>query len=105
MSAPLAPGIPYSVAMNVLGLKSGPGNLQMTFHPTGPARARSLKKSEITFFHVKMTVFTSTVPAHRALPKCKHGQAASGPDQGCSQEKYLRFFNFRGWFTVNQALF
>src|SRR6218665_1491911 len=96
MSAPLAPGIPYSVAMNVLGLKIRPGNLQMTFHPTGPARARSLKNSEITFFHVKMTVFTSTVPAHRALPKCKMARLPLVLTRDAARKNTLGFLIFAG---------
>src|SRR6218665_477048 len=35
--------------------------------------------SEITFFQCKNGHFlTYTIPAHRALPKCKHGQSSPG---------------------------
>src|SRR6218665_1911459 len=49
------------VSRGGLGLKAGPATFQMTLHPTGPARAKSLKTSEITFF------------------PCKNGSMASPP--------------------------
>src|SRR6218665_2637666 len=49
------------VSRGGLGLKTGPATFQMTLHPTGPARAKSLKTSEITFF------------------PCKNGSMASPP--------------------------
>ena len=70
---PILAGLNFIVTRGGLGLTIDPCNFQMTFHPTGQARVKIIKNSEITFFHVKMTVlFTSTLPANRALPKCKH---------------------------------
>src|SRR6218665_3262157 len=34
----------------------------------------ALKISKSPFFHLKISFFTSILPAHPALPKCKHGQ-------------------------------
>src|SRR6218665_458010 len=63
----------------------------MTFHPTGQARAKSLKNSEITFFPRKnYRYFTSTLLAHRALPKCKHGQTTSFRGSNPSQDRNLK---------------
>src|SRR6218665_2034963 len=74
-------GLNFIVTRGGLGLTIGPGNFQMTFHPSGPARVKIIKNSEITFFPCKNDrFFTFTLPAHRALPKCKHGQSASDRD-------------------------
>src|SRR6218665_1798644 len=49
----------------------------MTFHQIPAQPGQNRKKSEITFFPRKNDRFYLTpIPAHRALPKCKHGQSA-----------------------------
>src|SRR6218665_3345524 len=60
-----------------LGLKTGPGNFQMTFHPTGPARAKSLKNSEITFLPRKNDRFLLT--PYRPTGHCPNASMASPP--------------------------
>jgi len=43
--------------------------------------------------------FTSTVPAHRALPKCKHGQSAPVYNyaEKCTQRKNIWFKSSCSW--------
>ena len=50
----------------------------MIFHPTAQPGQNCKKIPEITFFPRKNDrFFTYTLPAHRVLPKCKHGHSAS----------------------------
>jgi len=66
-----------------LELKTGPGNFWRPLY-SGPIklplyRPNLGKSKKSPILHTKITLFiTSTLPTHRALPKCKHGQSAPG---------------------------
>src|SRR6218665_2399921 len=50
-----------------------------SLRPCSTLPGKIIKNSEITFFSTqKLPFLTSTIPAHRALPKCTHDQSASG---------------------------
>src|SRR6218665_175816 len=64
------------------GTKNRPGQFQTTTLPALPnlhSTCPTLPKfTKSPVFHTKITLFiTSTLPANRALPKCKNGQSAS----------------------------
>src|SRR6218665_340411 len=60
------------------GIKNRPGQFPDDLSPYRPSPDKIVNNSEITIFHVKMTVFYLHPSGPPALPKCKHGQSASG---------------------------
>jgi len=84
------------------GFKIRSGQFPDDLPPYRPSLGKINKNSEITLFHVKMTVFTTTLPAHRALPKCKHGYSPPLDIVKC-QVKFCLLLYFLHRFLINLA--